>query len=122
MFGKKSKEQDKAKELEEKIEDLQRERDKLKEEVADLKLEKKTGEEDLKHMVKIKEEKDEVRFQQKMLEIERKQQAAIADVKDKYRDKMETQLSQETNNIKEMYAQILERLPNYNVTVKQNKW
>ena len=121
MFGKKSKEQDKAKELEEKIEDLQNERDKLKEEVADLKLEKKTGEEDLKHMVKIKEEKDEVRFQQKMLEIERKQQAAIADVKDKYRDKMETQLSQETNNIKEMYAQILERLPNYNVTVKQNK-
>lgn len=90
---------------------------KLRATVADLKHEKKIAEEDIKHMVRIREEKLELDFQKKNLERDSKQQDAIAEVKDTYRDKMEKRLQTEVTNIKEMYGEILKRLPT--VSVKQ---
>jgi prefoldin subunit 5 len=94
---------------------LFRERMELKTELEDLKLKRKTEEEDIKHMVRMKEERMAVDLEKKTVAIERERDATIAKVKDEYRDKMEKQLSEETKNIKEMYGQILQRLPNVNV-------
>ncbi len=90
---------------------------KLKDEVADLKHEKKITEEDIKHMVRLREEKMTVEAERKDLERDREKESAIALVKDDYRDKLEKRLQVEVNNIKEMYGQILQRLPK--ITVRQ---
>ena len=87
----------------------------LKDEVADLKHEKKITEEDIKHMVRIKEEKMAVEAERKEVQRDCKQQEAIATVKDEYRDKMESRLQSEVDNIKDMYGQILQRLPKVSV-------
>ena len=100
------------------IEELRKDRVRLKQEVEDLKLKKKIEEEDIKHMVRMKMERLDLEHQKKIQETEREKENEIANVKDKYRDKMELQLSKETANIKEMYAQILERLPNVNLKLK----
>ena len=87
----------------------------LKSEVEDLKLKRKIEEEDIKHMVKMKGEKLELDFDRRTVEAAGEQQAAIAQVKDDYRAKMEDNLNKQIEDTKEMYAQILERLPNVNV-------
>lgn len=112
----------KTKALETRIQELQKDVDKyfkerldIKTELEDLKLKRKTEEEDIKHMVRMKEERVAVELEKKTIQLERERDTAIAKVKDEYRDKMEKQLTQETENIKTMYGQILERLPNVNV-------
>ena len=115
MFKRK---QERAVELEGKIKSLKRDRTRLKEEVEDLKLEKKISDEDIKHMVKMKEEKLSLDFKKKEMDIEQEKQVAIAEVKDQYRDKVEKTLETQKNDIKEMYQQILGRLPDINVKLK----
>lgn len=109
MFNKKLK-IEKA-ELEEQISEL-------KTTVHELKSNKKIEEEDLKHMMRLKEERLEIQFKRKEMEIEAEKQQAVAEVKDEYRDKLEVRLSTEVDSIKEMYGQILERLPNVNMRGK----
>ena len=101
--------------LEKEIDILRTERLDLKDEVEDLKLKKKVSEEDMKHLVRMKEEKNEIERQKRINEIEIEKNNEVAAVKDGYRDKMEKQLERETQNIKEMYNEILKRLPNVNV-------
>lgn len=105
-------------ELEGKCDRLTDDRLGLKEEVEDLKLKKKMEEEDIKHMVKMKEERLDLDHQKKMQSLELEQHKAIAAVKDEYRDKIEVRLEKEGSNIKEMYGQILERLPNISAKLK----
>lgn len=114
MFNTKLK-QDKA-HLETQIEGLKNEARVAKEDLADLEHKKKMEDEDIKHMVKISKESQELEFKKKVMDVEAEKEQAIATVKDEYRDKMEKRLQTEVDNIKEMYSQILERLPN--VTAK----
>jgi len=116
MFLRKKKE--KESELEAKVESLKKDRTRLKEEVEDLRLKKKIEDEDIKHMVKIKEERLALKFTKKEMETEREKQEAIATVKDQYRDKVEDSLKGQKDDIKAMYGQILERLPDINVKLK----
>ncbi len=106
------------KELQDKYEKSHKIVRELTDDIASLKNEKKLAEEDIKHMVRIREEKLEVENERKQLIRDRDQQEAIANVKDEYRDKLEERLQVEVDNIKEMYGQILERLPT--VTVRQH--
>lgn len=111
----------KIKSLERTIEELKDEKDSLNRELASLKNDKKIAEEDIKHMVKMKEEKNALEFERKVLDNERVKEAAIAKVKDEYRDKLEKRLELEVTNIKEMYGQILERLPNVSMRIKEER-
>jgi len=111
--------EDKREALELKNDKLETERDTLKEDVADLKLKKKIEDEDIKHMVKMKEEALEIKFQKKEMELEKAKNNEVAKVKDDYRDKMESQLEKRGTEIKGMYSEILERLPNVNVRLKK---
>jgi hypothetical protein len=112
----------KTKALEERVQSLQadldkyfRERLQVKEELEDLKLKRKVEEEDIKHMVRMKEERMELEKKTYQLDCDRQKDAAIAAVKDEYRDKSEAQLTARGDDLKTMYGQILERLPNINV-------
>ena len=86
----------------------------LEMEIDRLKARKETEELELKHLVKMKEEKMQIELDKKAMEMEKEKNEAIAKVKDEYRDKLETRLIKEGENIKEMYNQILQRLPNIN--------
>lgn len=88
----------------------------LKKSIALLKNDKKIEEEDIKHMVKMAEERNGIELEKKIMANDKSKAEAIADVKDTYRDKLEERLQKEVEGIKEMYGQILERLPN--VTAK----
>lgn len=110
--------EERKKELEGKVKELEKDNRRLKEEYEDLKLKKKMEEEDIKHMVKIKEERIEVENSRKQLELERAKDAEVAKIKDGYRDKIEKNLEKEMGRMQEMYKEILARLPNVNVRMK----
>lgn len=97
------------------IKSLEKEKRVLKEDLADLKLKKKIESEDIKHMVKINNERKEIELEKEKIKLERKAAEEVAQVKDNYRDKTEQQLEKQLVNMKGMYGEILERLPNYNV-------
>ena len=121
MFGKKIVDADMAKKLSEYesgIKALREQSHALSLEVEKVKLEKKNEMEETKHLVKLRDEKREIEFKKKEMDLEAEKAKAIAKVKDTYRDKMEAQLKTETENIKVMYGQILERLPNIKVGLK----
>lgn len=107
----------KIKKLEDKIESLTKEKLELYDKVETLKVDKKTSEEDIKHMIKKKEEMLDIKFQKKELETEKKKAEDIANVKDEYRDKLEKRLEIEVSNMKDMYGEILKRLPNVNYKI-----
>ena len=121
MFGLKKERDELIKEIDElkrNLGDRDRLRDQVRElgdQIATLKNKKKIEEEDIKHMVRLKEERLEVKSKKMELDMEKSKQDAIAAVKDQYRDKMEERLESEVSNIKEMYGQILERLPKISV-------
>lgn len=111
------------------MEDLRAERLNLKDEVGNLKLKKKVEEEDIKHMVKMKEERLdlanekkqqalEAEFATKNASAELEKQQAIGSVKDEYRDKMEVNLVKQVDDMKDMYSEILKRLPDVTVKMK----
>ncbi len=121
MFGKKLVDADiavKLDEYERNIKGFREEQHSLTLHIEKLKLEKKNEMEETKHLVKLRDEKREIEFKKKEMDLEAAKATAIAEVKDTYRDKMESQLKNETENIKTMYGQILERLPNIKVGLK----
>ena len=92
----------------------------LKDDLADLKQTKKMEEEDIKHMVKIHKERNAIELEKKTAELERAKHNEVAKVKDDYRDKMEVRLQTEVATIKEMYGEVLKRLPNVTARLKGN--
>lgn len=90
----------------------------LREQLEALKHKKKLEEEEILHLVKINEEKNAIAAERKAVELEAKKTAEIAAVKDQYRDKIEKHLEARAVEIKTMYSEILERLPNVSVRLK----
>ena len=98
--------------------ELKKEIRKLKDELEDLKLKKKLEEEEIKHLIKMREEESEIKFERKVAEVERKKQDEIAALKDEFRNTLEKFLATKSDDIKEMYGEILQRLPDINVKLK----
>lgn len=120
MFGNQRSQQVKVQ-----IKSLESERDrlndsnrKIRDELADLKQQKRMEDENIRHLVKIKEEKLDIEHEKKQVERERVQQEVIAKVKDEYRNKQESTLQKQIDDGKEMSAEILARLPNVSVRLK----
>jgi chromosome segregation ATPase len=125
MFGRAARLEKRVESLEKEIERLRTERDELddknfglRSELKDLRHQKKVEEEDLKHMVKIKEEKLDIEHQKKGIQLERAKDTEVAKVKDEYRNKIEKGLEERNAEIRKMYSEILERLPNVSVRLK----
>lgn len=97
------------------ISGLEIEKRKLKEEVGDLLLKRKMEEEDIKHMIKIDRERKDIALEKEKVKLEGEKATAIAKVRDTYRDRTEEQLEKQLTDMRGMYGEILERLPNYNI-------
>lgn len=116
MFGKKD-----TTKLKDEIRSLEKDKTSLKKELEELKLKKKIEEEDIKHMVRINNERKDIELEKEKIELERKSANEVAVVKDQYRDKTEKQLEKQLSDMRGMYGEILARLPNYNVKVKEER-
>lgn len=114
----KSESKQEIEELKQNIESLTSDKQKLKEELADLTLKKKMEEEEIKHLVKISNERKDIELEKEKIKLERSQAEQIATVKDIYQSKTEKQLEKQLEVMKGMYGEILTRLPNYNVNHK----
>lgn len=88
-------------------------------ELAQLSQKKKMDEEMIAHKLAMHEEKLEIDKQKEIAATERSADERVADVKDQYRDKIESQLEKRGNELKEMYSEILERLPDVNLAIEQ---
>jgi len=128
MWGRRNEVQDKVNELKEerdslkaRVAELEKEVREKKNDLADVEAERKRADEDIKHMVKMKLEVHEINYEKRVVALVQEKDKEVAAIKDVYRDKLEEQLKTETKNIKEMYGQILERLPNINAKVNLGK-
>ncbi len=101
-------------ELERKVETLAENRRTLKEQVEDLKLEAKTSEEDIRHMMKKKEELLKIKAREETMTIKEDCAEKIAAAKVEYQDKVIELIGKQKDEFREMYKEILDRLPNVN--------
>jgi len=117
--------QEKVAKYEKDIEELLTDRDKIQEEVHKLKVEKrqiklenKIEVEDIKHMVRVKEERLDIKYEKKVVELEKKLNAQLLVNHNDYRDKVEKLLEKGQEQLRSMYSEILQRLPDIDVAIK----
>ena len=79
---------------------------------------KKIEEEDIKHMVKLKEERLEIQSEKKEAERQAVFDNRVAELEQKHNKKIQDNLESQKNDVKEMFGQILKRLPDVNVRLK----
>lgn len=106
-------------EQEREIARLRRERENALDEMADVRGELRTLEQkrdaeerDIQHLLKLEREREEVKREKFEAKCEREKDAAIAEVKDEYREKLEQELRSRHEDMRGMYTEILQRLPN----------
>lgn len=85
--------------------------------IDEMNADRKMHDEKMEHLVKIKIESLEIEHDKKVVSLERSEATAIADVKDEYRDKSEERLEKRNEELKDMYSEVLERLPNLNASM-----
>jgi len=91
---------------------------KLRLDLKDLKLQKKIEIEDIQHMIRLKEERLDLAHEKKDLELQRKKDEEVFEIKNEYRDKVEKGLENSRVEMREMYTEVLARLPDVQVALK----
>lgn len=97
---------------------LRDERDTAQSELTKFQATKKMEEEEIKHGLKMEQERAKLEKLQHEAKVAKERDEAIGKVKDQYRDKMETELLRQIADGKDLYKQILARLPDVNVKLR----
>ena len=98
---------------------LRKEKADLEHRIRELEHKKELEEKELTHLVKMKEEKQLIEATKKELELQKKFNEKEMALQNEYHKKNLDIISKEHVDIKEIYKQIMERLPNVNVEVKR---
>ena len=91
--------------------------DRLKDDIEELKHKKEREIKDIEHLVKIAQEKRDIELEKAKAKMEVDFQKRVTEVNDKFHEKIEGRFKEEMNNIKEIYAEIIKRLPNVNMAI-----
>lgn len=92
---------------------------KLREEVAELKFKKELEEKELKHLIKMKEEKQFIELEREKIKIQSEFQKKEMDLQSKYHDQVMEGLEKASQDMKEIYKEIMLRLPNVNMEIRK---
>ena len=84
----------------------------LKKELEELKIQKTMEEREIKHLVKLKEEKLDVENQKKVLDLEKQYSDKLLELQKIYHEKQLADLDLARKEMKEVYTEIMKRLPN----------
>lgn len=95
--------------------ELRRKNSRLEILVTEKEVDRKRFEEDLRHKSTMLDEKREVEWQKKEAIRELELEKARNNIKEEYRNKLEVALEKRGTEIREMYSEILTRLPDVNV-------
>lgn len=82
---------------------------------------KSLEEKELSHLVKMKEEKQAVELQKEKLKLAQDYQTKEMALQTEYHTKVMAVIQKEHADIKQVYTQIMERLPNVNVELSRKK-
>jgi len=115
-------------ELEKETDQARKERDELRLQIAELKVQKKVEEQELKHLLALDHERMEIEFQKKEIESEAERKSSIASIKSQmetknfetrveYQQKIERGLEQQLVRFEKMYSDVLSRLPDVSVAM-----
>jgi len=102
-----------------KIQELKAEIRELREEKEDLEFKKKMEEKEIAHLVKMKEEKIEMETQKKEIELIKDFQAKEMKLQTEYFDKVMETVKEGHKKMEDIYGEILRRLPNVNMSIRQ---
>lgn len=98
---------------------LKKEKADLEHRIRELEHKKELEEKELTHLIKMKEEKQFIEAQKKEIELQKRFNDKEMVLQTEYHKKNLDIISKEHADIKEIYKQIMERLPNVNVEVKR---
>lgn len=91
----------------------------LKIKIAELELKKRMEEEEIKHLVKMKEEKQFIEGQKKEIALQKEFQKKEMDLQSSYHKKVLETIEESRKESRELYTQIMNRLPNVNMEMKR---
>lgn len=98
---------------------LKSEKASLEHRIRELEHKKELEEKELTHLIKMKEEKHHIEAQKKEIELQKLFNDKEMKLQTEYHLKNLDIISKEHADIKDIYKQIMERLPNVNVEVKR---
>ena len=104
--------------LQQQIDNFTVEKRKLKDELADLKKAKELEKTEIDHLVALKEERMTVQMEQKDVALEKKFQKKELELRQKAYEDMVGRIEKAGDDMKEIYKEIMARLPNINVKMK----
>lgn len=93
----------------------------LKEQAEKQKRLKKLEDDEIKHRLKVREEELDLDTKKKLMERDEKHAKALADAERSYQEKITEGLEKRVGEMKEMYGQILERLPDVNYRIRDSR-
>ncbi len=70
------------------------------------------ADDETRHLVKMKLEESEINIQRRIMEIESQKQREVHQIQLDYQEKLESELRAQLDRMKEMYGEVLARLPN----------
>lgn len=125
MFGLLEKQlKQRCKSLEGRIINLRTEKDTVEDELYDLKSDhekltrlRKVEEEEIAHKIRMRDEQVGIEKEKGIADAERKADEKVMEVKGAYQDKLTKQLEDRGNELREMYSEILTRLPEVTVDI-----
>lgn len=91
----------------------------IQEEIASLESRKKIEEQEIRHLVKMKEEKLLLETSRKEVELQKLFTQREMDLQTSYHDKVLSTIEESRKESKELYSQIMERLPNVNMEIRK---
>ena len=94
---------------------------KLKKELAELKLQKTIEERDIQHLIKCKEQKLALEHKQKEVELQKQFQDKEMVMQTKYHTDIVAKIEEFAKEQRMTYAEIMKRLPNVNMEIKQTR-
>lgn len=91
----------------------------LTNEISELKFKKELEEKEIKHLVKMKEEKQTIETEKKHIELSKNFQQREMELQKEYFEKVMSNVKDGHKKMEEIYAKILERLPNVNMEIEK---
>lgn len=89
----------------------------LKSQIRELEHKKQLEERELQHLVKMKEEKIAIETEKKHLDLQQEYDKKVMEMQKDYHERVLALLQKEHGQMKEVYEQIMARLPNVNMAI-----
>jgi uncharacterized secreted protein with C-terminal beta-propeller domain len=119
------------KDLKSQVDDLVKEKRKLTEELAEVKLQKRMEQEEIAHLQRINEERLKSELGTEKLKLQQEHQTRIVELEEKtmkeinkslvdFHAKIEKRFGEELKSLKEVYGLLMTRLPNVNMEITKH--